>query len=204
MLSSHDHNGEYRNCNCPTGLRAAVYALAAPYYFLDDYLSVDKGYQQPSTEQLWGIAHRSLLRYSRKSHLGLVQLSLLLLHRPPQNYAIADGPSSWALACSVLAAAESLGLNLDPSDWKLPAHEIRLRKRLWWLVHVEHTWRALVLGRPSHISASNWDVSELTTDDFDLNDIADQEARSCLRAQSPYFIALCSLSTICSEVLDTL
>jgi hypothetical protein len=181
-----------------------VYALAAPYYFLDDYLSVDKGYQQPSTEQLWGIAHRSLLRDSRKSHLGLVQLSLLLLHRPPQNYAVADGPSSWALACSVLAAAESLGLNLDPSSWKLPAHEIRLRKRLWWLVHVEHTWRALVLGRPSHITASNWDVSELTADDFDLEDIADPEARSCIRAQSPYFIALCSLSTISSEVFDAL
>ena len=181
-----------------------MYALAAPYYFLDDYLSVDKGYQQPSTEQLWGIAHRSLLRDLRKSHLGLVQLSLLFLHRPPQNYAVADGPSSWALACSVLAVAESLGLNLDPSDWKLPAYEIRLRKRLWWLVHVEHTWRALVLGRPSHIAASNWDVSELTADDFDVDDIADPETRSTIRAQSPYFIALCSLSTISGEVLEAL
>ncbi|KIW57767.1 hypothetical protein PV05_02327 [Exophiala xenobiotica] len=204
VLSSHDHNGEYRNCNCSTGLRAAVYALAAPYYFLDDYLSVDRGYQQPSTEELWGIAHRGLQRDARKSHLGLVQLSLLFLHRPPQNYAVADTPSSWALACSVLAAAETLGLNLDPSDWKLPSHEIRLRKRLWWLVHVEHTWRALVLGRPSHIAASNWDVSELTADDFDLDDIADSEARSCVQAQSPYFMALCSLSTIASEVLDAL
>ncbi|KAK7902282.1 hypothetical protein LTR67_001927 [Exophiala xenobiotica] len=204
VLSSHDHNGEYRNCNCSTGLRAAVYALAAPYYFLDDYLSVDRGYQQPSTEELWGIAHRGLQRDSRKSHLGLVQLSLLFLHRPPQNYAVADIPSSWALACSVLAAAETLGLNLDPSDWKLPSHEVRLRKRLWWLVHVEHTWRALVLGRPSHIAASSWDVSELTADDFDLDDIADSEARNCVQAQSPYFMALCSLSTIASEVLDAL
>ncbi|KAL6247635.1 Fungal specific transcription factor [Rhinocladiella similis] len=204
VLSSHDHNGEYRNCNCSTGLRAAVYALAAPYYFLDDYLSVDRGYQQPSTEELWGIAHRGLQRDSRKSHLGLVQLGLLFLHRPPQNYAVADIPSSWALACSVLAAAESLGLNLDPSDWKLPSHEVRLRKRLWWLVHVEHTWRALVLGRPSHINASNWDVSELTADDFDLDDIADPEARSCVEAQSPYFMALCSLSTIASQIIDAL
>jgi hypothetical protein len=185
-------------------LRAAVYALAAPYYFLDDYLSVDRGYQQPPTEELWGIAHRGLQRDSQKSHLGLVQLSLLYLHRPPQNYAVADIPSSWALACLVLAAAETLGLNLDPSDWKLPSYEIRLRKRLWWLVHVEHTWRALVLGRPSHIAASNWDVSELTVDDFDLGDIADPEARSCVEAQSPYFMALCSLSTIASKVLDAL
>ncbi|KAI1623132.1 fungal-specific transcription factor domain-containing protein [Exophiala viscosa] len=204
VLSSHDHNGEYRGCNCTTGLRAAVYALAAPYYFLDDYLSVDRGYQQPSTEELWGIAHRGLHRDSRKSHLGLVQLSLLLLHRPPQNYAVADIPCSWALACSVLADAETLGLNLDPSDWKLPSHEIRLRKRLWWLVHIEHTWRALVLGRPSHIGDSNWDVSELTGDDFDLDDFADAEARSAIRAQCPYFMALCSLSTIASQVLDAL
>ena len=185
-------------------MRAAVYALAAPYYFLDDYLSVDRGYQQPPTEELWGIAHRGLKRDSRRSHLGLVQLSLLLLHRPPQNYAVADTPSSWASACMVLAAAETLGLNLDPSDWKLPSYEIRLRRRLWWLVYVEHTWRALVLGRPSHIVASNWDVSELTVDDFDLGDIGDPEALSCVKAQSPYFIALCSLSTIASKVLDTL
>ncbi|KAK5047569.1 hypothetical protein LTR84_006666 [Exophiala bonariae] len=204
VLSSHDHNGEYRDCKCSTGLRAAVYALAAPYYFLDDYLSVDRGYQQPPTEELWGIAHRGFQRDSRKPHLALVQLGLLFLHRPPQNYAVADVPSSWATACLVLAAAETLGLNLDPSHWKLPPYEIRLRKRLWWLVHVEHTWRALVLGRPSHITDSNWDVSGLTADDFDLDDIADPETRNCVQAQSPFFMALCSLSTIANKVLDAL
>jgi hypothetical protein len=188
----------------PVGLKAAVYALAIPFCFLDDELCVDKGYIQPSTDELWGIAHRGLMRNFRKSHLSLVQLGLLLLHRPPQNFAVADPPSFWALACSVLAAAQTMGLNLDPSQWRLPRPEIRLRRRLWWLVYVEHTWRALVLGRPSHINAANWDVSGPTADDLEADEYADLETGNFVQAQSPYFVALCDLSIIASEVLEEL
>ncbi|KAJ9136740.1 Fungal specific transcription factor domain protein [Pleurostoma richardsiae] len=99
----------------PIGLRSAVYALAAPFTFLDDELSVSKGYLQVSTEDLWAIAHRSFQRASRLSHLSSLQLCLLLLQMPPQSYVAADPPSFWALSCSALALAESLGVNLDPS-----------------------------------------------------------------------------------------
>lgn len=183
---------------------AAVYALAAPFYFLDDELAVGKGYQPPSSEDLWRIAHRSLQRNFQRSHLSLVQLGLLLLHRPPQNFAVADSAGSWALACSVLAAAESLGLNLDPSDWRLPRHEIQLRRRLWWLVYVEHTWRAMVMGRPSHINAPNWSVSDLTLDDFENDDTMDEDVRRYNRAQRPYLLAMCNLSQIANDILSSL
>jgi hypothetical protein len=36
-----------------------------------------------------------------------------------------------------IGAAQLLGLHMDPSEWKLPAWEKSIRKRLWWglLIH---------------------------------------------------------------------
>jgi hypothetical protein len=178
--------------------------LAIPFCFLDDELSVQKGYRQPPTEELWVIAGRAQRRSFQTSHLETVQLCLLLLQRPPQNFAVADTPSSWALVCSALAAAESLGLHLDPSSWRLPKHEIRLRRRVWWMLYVEHTWRAVVLGRPSHLNPDHWDVSNLHLDDFDADDPMDQENGGLDLIPIQYIIALSEISIIADETLREL
>lgn len=94
----------------PVGLRCAVYALAAPFAFLDDQLSVSRGYREGSTDELWAIAHRSFQRANRLSHLSSLQLCLLLLQQPPQSYVAAEPPSFWALSCTSLAIAESCTL----------------------------------------------------------------------------------------------
>ncbi|KUJ13709.1 uncharacterized protein LY89DRAFT_687098 [Mollisia scopiformis] len=206
VLSVNDFKNleDYCCVGLPIGIQAAVFALAAPFIFLDDELSVSKGYLQLSTTELWSIAHRSYLRCTRTSHLSSLQLCLLLLQMPPRNFAVAEPPSTWALSCSALSLAESLGVNLDPSAWRLPANEMRLRKRLWWLTYVQHTWHALLLGRPSHLNDDNWAVSELTKDDFDLNEQLDEETNEYVNLQIPILIALCSLSTIAAEVLSRL
>ncbi|OIW31070.1 hypothetical protein CONLIGDRAFT_679807 [Coniochaeta ligniaria NRRL 30616] len=192
-----------RNCDLsfPVGIRAAVYALATPFTFLDDELSVSKGYIEVCTDDLWAIAHRSFQRASRISHLSSLQLCLLLLQQPPQGYAAADPPAWWALSCSALGLAESLGLNVDPSEWRLPRLEIMLRRRLWWFTYSLHTWHALVTSRPSHINDENWHVSNLIADDFEGDAHGDPDIRESIMQQVPVCLAECELSMIAADVL---
>jgi Fungal specific transcription factor domain len=186
----------------PIGIQSAIYALAAPFTFLDDELSVKKGYVQVlPTDDLWGIAHRSYQRSTCLSHLSSLQLCLLLLQMPPPNYAVAEPLSTWSLSCSALAIAENLGLNLDPSNWRLPRKEIMLRRRLWWLTYTQHIWQAVVIARPSHINDDNWDVSEITANDFDADEIQDREIKALVLRQIPLCLAEINLTTIVADVL---
>ncbi|KAH8682589.1 fungal-specific transcription factor domain-containing protein [Xylariales sp. PMI_506] len=196
-------NMPYSECGPlnPIGLQSAAYALAAPFTFLDDELSVSRGYGQIATEELWAIANRSFQRASCLSHLSALQLCLLLLQMPPPNFAVAEPLSTWSLSCSALAIAESLGLNLDPSDWRLPRKEVMLRRRLWWLTYIQHIWEAIVIGRPSHLNDANWDVSKLTTADFEGDELSDPELRDTVIRQIPICLAQCELSIIAADIL---
>lgn len=185
----------------PIGLRSAIFALAAPFTFLDDELSVSKGYWEVPTDDLWAIAHRSFQRAGCLSHLSLLQLCHLLLQMPPQNWVVAEPSKFWSLSCSAVAIAENLGVNVDPTKWRLPRAEIMLRKRLWWFTYIAHTWHALVCGRPSHISDSNWYVSPLTEEDFERGDGEDPEVRESMQQQIPICLAQYELAVIAADVL---
>ncbi|OAA60075.1 fungal specific transcription factor domain protein [Cordyceps fumosorosea ARSEF 2679] len=184
----------------PVGIRSAVYALAAPFTFLDDELSVSNGYLGVPTDDLWDIAHRSFQRDSCFSHLSLLQLCLLMLHMPPRNFVVAEPSKFWALSCSAVAIAENLGVNVEPKDWRLPREEVILRRRLWWLTYVGHTWHALVCGRPSHLHESNWSVSDLTEDDFEPGP-DDPIIREAVAKHIPICLAQCELGVIAADVL---
>ena len=58
---------------------------------------------------------------------------------------------------------------MDCGPWSIPAWEMRLRRRLWWALYSEVTWRSLLLGLPSPISEGYWDVITLGDDDFTLD-----------------------------------
>ncbi|EEA22480.1 conserved hypothetical protein [Talaromyces marneffei ATCC 18224] len=193
----------FPECNVlyPIGIQSAVYALAAPFTCWDDELSVLKGYVQISTQDLWAIAHRSYQRASCLSHLSSLQLCLLLLQMPPPNYAVAEPLSTWALSCSALSMAESLGLNLDPSDWRLPLKEIMLRRRLWWYTYMQHVWQAMVIARPLHLNDDSWDVSPLTVNDFEGYEIQNAEIKASALRHTPLCLAEYELSVIAADVL---
>ncbi|KAB5562894.1 fungal-specific transcription factor domain protein, partial [Coniochaeta sp. 2T2.1] len=193
--------GQDCDLSFPGGLRAAVYALATPFTFLDDELSVSKGYIEVCADDLWAIAHRSFLRASRISHLSSLQLCLLLLQQPPQSYVAADPPAWWALSCSALGLVESLGLNIDPINWRLPRLEIMLRRRLWWFTYSAHTWHALVTSRPSHLNDENWHVTNLAADDFEGDAHGDPDIRESIMQQVPICLAECELAMIAADVL---
>ena len=39
-----------------------------------------------------------------------------------------------------VSLAYSLGLNRDPSAWKLKDHERRVRRKLWWAILMHDWW----------------------------------------------------------------
>lgn len=181
----------------PTGLLAGIYALSLPFAAWDESLCLHNAYSPPNVTDLWKITHTSLQRQLQFPSLVTVQTYLVLLNYLPFDPVSVENPFAWSMASAMLAMAQSLGLNADPSGWNLPAWEIRLRRRLWWAVVVEHTWRAITHGRSSMLREDDWDVSELSDDDF----VLDAEAHKQSSQGSPaYFINLCSLTLIADQI----
>lgn len=95
---------------------------------------------------------------------------------------------------SAVAMAQTLGLNRDPSTWPIPTWEIQIRRRLAWATFTQDKWLALNFGRSSHINADDWEVSPLTSFDFEEPD----------RPIAAHFLHLCSLTDIVTDILSQL
>ncbi|KAL6353646.1 hypothetical protein LRP88_14144 [Fusarium phalaenopsidis] len=179
----------------PTGLLAGIYALASPFTAWDEKLCLSSAYSKPSIDALWKISYTCLQRELHFPRLSTIQIFILLINHMPFDTAVVESPFFWSLAASMLAMAQALGLNVDPTGWNLPPWEIRLRRRLWWTVVVEHTWRSITHGRSSMLHDDDWDVSPPTPDDF----VIDTNVGSLHDTGHPdpdYFIHMCSLTGI--------
>lgn len=181
----------------PTWLLAAVYGHALPYCTFDDQLCLEV-YTPPSADSLFRIAWSAVQPNYHTPSLSVVQTLLLLVQRRPTNKHVADTPVKWTMMSDAVSIAQSLGLNLDPSDWPLPLWEHRLRRRLSWAVLVQEKWVALNTGRSSHIMSDDWDVNPLTRDDFELAESSDD------RIYSEHFIQLAALTEIVDDILRSL
>lgn len=181
----------------PTWLLAAVYGHALPYCTFDEQLCLEV-YTPPSADSLFRIAWSAVQPNYHTPSLSVVQTLLLLVQRRSTNKHVADTPVKWTMMSDAVSIAQSLGLNLDPSDWPLPLWEQRLRRRLSWAVFVQEKWVALNTGRSSHIMSDDWDVNTLTQDDFELADGSDD------RAYSEHFIQLAALTEIVDDILRSL
>ncbi|RGP69557.1 hypothetical protein FSPOR_4661 [Fusarium sporotrichioides] len=182
-----------------TGLLAGIYALALPFTSWDEKLCLDSAYSKPDIRQLWQVSYTSLQRELHFPRLSTIQIYILLLNHTPFDAVCVENPFVWSLASSMLAMAQSLGLNADPKGWKLPDWEIRLRRRLWWAVYIEYTWRAVTHGRCSMISDDDRNVAPLTEEDFLFDSIADvPHYAQCLSYD--YFAQLCSLTEMTSHI----
>ncbi|KAJ4004102.1 hypothetical protein NW766_011959 [Fusarium irregulare] len=180
-----------------TGLLAGLYALALPFTPWDEKLCLDSAYSKPDVAKLWQVSYTCLQKELHFPRLSTIQIYLLLLNHTPFDAVCVENPFVWSLASSMLAMAQSLGLNVDAKGWKLPAWEVRLRRRLWWVVYVEYTWRAVTHGRCSMISDDDWDVKPLTVDDF----VVDVDVPDYIhKLSSDYIIQLCSLTEITSHI----
>ncbi|KAL2812732.1 fungal-specific transcription factor domain-containing protein [Aspergillus granulosus] len=181
----------------PASLLAIVY-LHGSHFWHESPLSETN--PRPALEKLDGYILTCLAHESHTPNIAVVQAILLFLHTRPRWVRAPNHPGTWALSCMLVGVAQDIGLNLEPSSWTLSAAERKLRRILWWAIFVHDKSIAHWLGRPSHITSQNWNVSPLTLDDF-----ADAEGKLSVEtvAWANAFRALCTLSMILSDVLDT-
>ncbi|KAB2574569.1 putative transcriptional regulatory protein [Lasiodiplodia theobromae] len=181
----------------PTCLLAAIYGHALPFCVFDDRLCVEV-YKPPSSDDLFQLAWQSALPQYHTPSLSVVQTLLLLVQRRPTNRHVADTPFKWTMMAEIFALAQTLGLNIDPSNWSIPHWERRLRRRLAWAVYVQDKWLSLNFGRSSHIQMDDWDVEPLSQDDFDSSDSPTQSVLC------EHFLHLVSLTQIVAQIQSNL
>ncbi|EEP76884.1 conserved hypothetical protein [Uncinocarpus reesii 1704] len=96
-----------------------------------------------------------------------------------------------------VALSHCLGLNRDPSNWKLSQAEKNNRIRLWWAVVIHDRWASYGHGVPSQISRNQYDVPLPTIDMLVPHASATQQR---FRAAHGY-IFLCRLTEILGDLL---
>lgn len=195
-----DDEGTRNPSSVPTCLLAAIYGHALAFCAWDEKLCVEV-YTPPSADALFRIAWLSVLPLLHTPSLAALQTLLLLGQRRPTNKHVSDTPFKGFIMTAAISIAQSLGLNRDPSDWPLPAWEIKQRRRLAWATYIQDKWLALNSGRPSQIQSDDWDVSPLNEEDFAEKDrnLDGPESFS-----SQHFMRLCELTQIANDILREL
>lgn len=176
-------------------LLAAVYILALNWWLYSEEL---RDHAKPDMVALEDIAFRSLQDVSQRPKISTVQAGLLLLQRP-------GSITSWQLTCQVVAIGQDLGLHLDCSNWRIPAWERALRKRLAWALFNQDTWSALIYARPPHISLNNWAVQPVASEDFPDDAVGEDEDIALeVEKGRTLFNELISLSKMLNSILEKL
>ncbi|PGH02158.1 hypothetical protein AJ79_07704 [Helicocarpus griseus UAMH5409] len=96
-----------------------------------------------------------------------------------------------------VALSHCLGLNRDPTNWKLSQAEKYQRIRLWWGVLIHDRWASYGHGVPPQINRNQYDVPLPTVDV-----LVHQESALPQRAKSAEcYIALCQLTENLGDLL---
>ena len=123
--------------------------------------------------------------------LSTVQAGLLLIQSSTETTHLAS--------VQLTNIGYSLGLNQDCSQWNISSREQKLRKRLSWMLFAQDKWFSLLHGRPSYISASNWNVPQLSEEDF----INPALPGARIPVSTDVVMQFMALTCVLSEILDT-
>lgn len=175
-------------------LLAAVYLLALNWWSYSSELAL---LPKPNVILLEKLALKTLANIIYRPKLSTIQAGLLLLQRPEGD--------SWALTSKLVGLGQDLGLHLDCSSWRIPSWERGLRKRLAWGLFMQDKWGALMHGRPSHITPSDWDVQFLQDDDFPENaaDEDDEDGSTEVEKGRTLFCEMIKLTQILALILSS-
>lgn len=155
----------------------------------------------PNHLDFWNDIFAALTVETRAPNLDTVKGLLLYMQLPSRFVKEPNRPGQWPLSCLLAGVAQDLGLQIDPSNWRIPLAERKARRVLWWAVHAHITWTAHFLGRPPQLSSVSCDVKPLVVDDF-----TDESLMIHLGhlASARVFIAFSQISCILEEVLRSL
>ena len=193
----------------PACLRGAVYALACVFWSSHGPL---KNTRMPFKQhELVTDAQQALRREIENPNLFVVQACLLLQHtQPPSIYAI-ETPSTWTSAAQATAAAQMIGLHLDPARWRINQIEKHLRRKLWWAVFYADCWSSVCHGNPPHIATTSYTTEPLTMEDVrcdedvsaDLHHLVDPCSANFQIATGARFIQMIDIARSLRTVLDS-
>ncbi|KAL3459355.1 fungal-specific transcription factor domain-containing protein [Aspergillus heterothallicus] len=168
----------------PASLRGAVYALACVFWGRDESLPRPCPFEQ---HQLTDHAHASLRRELEAPNLYKLQACLLLMHVIPPDIDSVESPSLWMLASQATACAQMIGLHQDPTGWRIPEWEKKLRRKLWWAVYIIDCWSAVCHGNPPHIGAGSFNTRRSDIDDMRFDEDISTEVHYLVNEEDTAF-----------------
>lgn len=182
--------------NSPPYLLAAIYLIAQPFARFDEVLSIELAYDTLDSRALFKLILEALQHEAHDPSLLVVQTLLLLVARPSTNPLILESSLKWSLHGSLVATAQSLGLNHDPTSWSIAPWQKALRRRLSCTIFGHDKWLACSIGRPPLITEDNWLVTTLNSEDNQSSGIDLQAWSQCIQFSL--------LGTLLAKVLNRL
>jgi hypothetical protein len=176
----------------PLHLLAAIYLVAEQFVSFDDFLCLHVLYHPTPVKSLFDSTWRLINTSMHRPTISIIQASLILLLKAPRDRHVLDRPFKWSLLGFIINAAQSIGLHLNPDAWRVPTHEIQLRKRISWLIFAMDKWFSLSLGFPSNLSDENWTVFQIDTK---------TAVASSAETENPFVIQFSKLTSILNSVL---
>jgi hypothetical protein len=174
----------------PTTLLCHVYAMSLVYW-----KHTSKFARHPKPDVRYAINLTVAALHEDYSAPGLSTVSAALLDLTGRPIFSMTGN---AISCGRLVSlAHCLGLNRDPSNWKIPLSDKKQRIRLWWGVVIHDRWGGFGHGVPPQISKSQYDVPLPSVEVL----VTQPRATSQHIRAAHCHISLCRLTEILGELL---
>ena len=117
----------------PQSFLCNLYASMLFYWDLSPSLA---RHPRPDQDLAWQVALAANLDDAQKQDLGtLVTTILNISGRPSVNLT-----GNTMNVARIVALSHGIGLNHDPTDWKISAQEKNMRRKLWWAVLIHDRW----------------------------------------------------------------
>ncbi|KAI5305161.1 hypothetical protein KEM56_005132 [Ascosphaera pollenicola] len=190
ILDENQFLESYESGNVPPPLCCQVYAMALVYW---NHSHILAAHPKPDIRYAVNLAVAALHEEFSAPGLSTVGAALIDLTGRPIFSMTGNAINSGR----VVALAHCLGLNRDPSSWKLSQSEKNSRIRLWWGVVIHDRWASYGHGVPPQISKNQSDVPLPTVSNLvPANNSTPQKVQ---RAQC--YIELCRLTEALGELL---
>ncbi|KAH8690613.1 fungal-specific transcription factor domain-containing protein [Talaromyces proteolyticus] len=152
---------------------------------------------------------RALPLEARNPKLDSIEAALLYSQRHTYIFRAPTMPGMIAETGSLIGMSHDIGLNVDPTNWRISETDKKRRIRLWWAVYMQDKWVALTLGRPSFLHDEQSNVPMVTISDFDHGESevsylsALASSRIMYSVSTGMFVAMAELSVLLSDILST-
>lgn len=135
----------------PHTFLCTLHAITMFYWDLSPALSP---YPKLDQDFAWQVAMSSSFADFSKSDLStIISIALNIAGRP--STCVVNNTMNIA---RLVALSHSIGLNHDPSQWKMPDEEKRTRQKTWWAVLISDRFYHFAQGTPPHVTNGHYDV----------------------------------------------